>query len=49
MIEKYGKHRVRFVSINVGIVIENFYLVTTTLGLDIVALEGLSNEIEKKY
>ena len=48
MIEKYKERGARFVFIDAGIVIENFYLVATALGLGIVSLGGFSDEIAEK-
>ncbi len=48
MIEKYKERGARFVFIDSGIVVENLYLVTTALGLGIVALGGISDEIPEK-
>ena len=48
MIEKYKERGARFVFIDAGIIVENFYLVATALGLGIVALGGISDEMVEK-
>jgi SagB-type dehydrogenase family enzyme len=43
--EKYSARGARFVLLDAGIVIESFYLVATALGIGIVALGGINDEV----